>query len=100
DKLVTGVQTCALPISAAWSGTAAALERAAHRIRDITPGARGRQWCRRAVLVDDIKERVPICHRDPGIAHPDVELALVLHIGLLREPRALGRHPPCVVGLG
>src|SRR5205823_7801915 len=98
DKLVTGVQTCALPISAAWSGTAAALERAAHRIRDITPGARGRQWCRRAMLVDDIKERVPICHRDPGIAHPDVELALVLHIGLLQIGRASCRERGWVLG--
>src|SRR5215813_2705914 len=36
--------------------------------------------------------------RDPGVAHPDVELALVFLVGVLRELCALSSHPPCVVG--
>ena len=55
---------------------------------------------RQAVLVEDIEEGEPICHRDPGIAHPDVEITLVFLIGLLRQPGALGGHPPRMVGLG
>src|SRR6267142_41624 len=55
---------------------------------------------RRALLVDDIEEREPICHCDPGVAHPDVELALVLLVSVQRELCALGSHPPCVVGFG
>jgi hypothetical protein len=52
------------------------------------------------VLVEDVQEREPICHRDPGIAHPDVEIALVFLIGLLRKLGAFSSHPPRVVGLG
>jgi hypothetical protein len=52
------------------------------------------------VLVDYFEEREPIRYRDPGIAHPNVEIALVLLIGLLRKLCALGSHPPRVVGLG
>jgi hypothetical protein len=55
---------------------------------------------RQAVLVEDVQERKPICHRDPGIAHPDVEIALVFLIRLLRKLGAFGSHPPRVVGLG
>jgi hypothetical protein len=39
------------------------------------------------VLIDAIEERGPICHLDPGVAHPDVEIALILLLGLLRELR-------------
>jgi hypothetical protein len=31
---------------------------------------------------------------------PDVELALILQVGLLRSHGLYGRPPPCVVGLG
>src|SRR5262249_16078377 len=65
-------------------------------------GCIARQHCEaarpRVVLVDGVKELVAICHRDPGIAHPDVELALVFLVGALRKLCAVGRHPPCVVG--
>src|SRR6266487_786221 len=87
--------------SAARSRTAppASLQAAAHGVRDVTPRGK-RPLGRQAVLVEDVQEREPICHRDPGIAHPDVEIALVFLIGLLRKLGAFSGHPPRVVGLG
>ncbi len=87
--------------SAARSRPASPFQAAAHGIRNVLPSGTARPFGGRGVLVDDVKELVSICHRDPGVAHPDVELALVFLIGLigaLRKLCALGRHPPCVVG--
>src|SRR5262249_58185987 len=86
--------------SAARVRTPSSLQAAAYRIRDVMPGARGRQRDRRAVLVDDVEERKPICYRDPGVAHPDKEIVLVLLLRLLRQLCALSSHAPCVVALG
>src|SRR5262249_18222625 len=91
---------CKTPRSAARGRAPPPLQAAAHRIRDVTPGGRARQRGWRAVLVDDVEEREPVCPRNPGVAHPDVEVALILLVGLLRELCALRGHPPCVVGLG
>ena len=93
---------CAAAVSPslARSRSSSPFQAAAHGVRDVLPGGTARPFGRRALLVDAVKELVAICHRDPGVAHPDVELALVFLVGALRELRALGRHPPCVVGFG
>jgi hypothetical protein len=44
------------------------------------------------VLVDHVEERKPICYGDPGIAHPDIELELILLLRLLRQLCALSSH--------
>src|SRR5262249_56746616 len=85
---------------AARSRAAPPLEATAHGIGNIAPGGGSRPLARQTVLVDDVDEREPIRYRDPGVAHPDVEIALVLLIGLLRKLCALSSHPPRVVGLG
>jgi len=52
------------------------------------------------VLVDDVEGRKPICYPDPGVAHPNKEIVLVLPLRLLRQLCALSSHAPCVVALG
>src|SRR5262245_63793525 len=84
--------------SLARSRASSPVQAAAHGLRDVLPGGIARPFGRRAALVDAVKELVAICHRDPGVAHPDVEVALVFLVGALRKLCALGRHPPCVVG--
>jgi len=84
--------------SAARGRPASPFQAAAHGIRNVLPGATARPFDRRALLIDAVQELVSISHRDPGVAHPDVELALVLLVGVLRELCALSSHPPCVVG--
>ena len=86
--------------SAARSGAAPPIEAAAHGIGNVTPGGGSNPFAWQTVLVDGVEEREPIRYRDPGVAHADVEIALVLLIGLLRKLCALGSHPPRVVGLG
>src|SRR5262245_2909280 len=93
-------RAAAVSPSAARSRAASPFQAAAHGIRNVLPGGTARPFPRRALLVDDVEELVAIGHRDPGVAHPDVELALVCLVGVLRKLCALGRHPPCVVGLG
>src|SRR5262249_13067139 len=92
-------RAAAMSASVARSRSASPFQAAAHGMRDVLPERTTRPFRWRALLVDDVKELVSIGHRDPGIAHPDVEVALVLRVGTLREFCALGRHPPCVVGL-
>src|SRR5262249_23857448 len=84
--------------SVARSRSSSPFQAAAHGMRDVLPGRTARPFGRRALLVDDVKELVSIGHRDPVVAHPDVERALILLVGVLRKLCALGRHPPCVVG--
>ena len=91
-------RVAAMSASLARSRSASPFQAAAHGMREVLPERTARPFPRRALLVDDVEELVPIGHRDPGVAHPDVELALVFLVGAQRKLCALGRHPPCVVG--
>jgi hypothetical protein len=85
---------------AARSWAAPPIEAAAHGIGNVTPSGGSNPFAWQTVLVDGVEEREPIRYRDPGVAHADVEIALVLLVSLLRKLCALGSHPPRVVGLG
>jgi hypothetical protein len=85
--------------SAARSRGASPFQAAANWIWNVLPGGTARPFPRHAWLVDAVEKLVSIGHRDPGVAHPNVELALVFLGGVLRELCALSSHPPCVLGL-
>src|SRR5262252_7662936 len=89
-----GIQgfAAAMSPSLARSRSSSPVQAAAHGVRDVLPGGTARPFGRRALLVDGVKELVAICHRDPGVAHPHVEVALVFLVGALRKLCALG--PP------
>src|SRR6266436_1024657 len=74
---VTGRGPPAGSPSLARSRSSSPFQATAHGMRDVLPGGTARPSGRRALLVDGVKELIAICHRDPGVAHPDVELALV-----------------------
>src|SRR5215471_13844886 len=85
NALMPGIQgfAAAMSPSMARSRSSSPVQAAAHGVRNVLPGATARPFARRALLVDAVEELVSIGHRDPGVAHPDVELALVFLIAAL-----------------
>src|SRR5262245_12861698 len=49
-------------------------------------------------LIRQVEKLASVCQADPGVAHSDVIVALVLLVRLLCEHRALRRRPPCGLG--
>src|SRR5262249_30444928 len=71
----------------------------------LTTACRSVRLCRgvvrerqRRVAFEALEELATVGDRDPSVARPQIEIALLTAIGFAREPRAFGGRPPCLVG--